>query len=297
MRRRLVSSWLDPLRLSLSFLTILPAAHGLAPDPRAISNSRAFFPLTGLLLGVLLVLVELGAARVFPVYLTAGVLLAVLVAATRGLHLDGLMDVCDALFGGATRERRLEIMKDPHLGAFGVVGGVTILVLKYAAFLALLDPIFRGSWSGGGWASYSTAFLVLEGPPLQPAKQLALLLFPLLSRWAMVVLLGAFPYARSEGLGSPFHQGSARIATLAAALTALAVSVVLGGFGGLGLLLGVTALALALGWVMNRALGGLTGDCYGATNELSEVAVLAAAVALAHRTWLEPLSAVLDRFY
>ena len=89
--------------------------------------------------------------------------------------------------------------------------------------------------------------MVLEGPPLQPAKQLALLLFPLLSRWAMVVLLGAFPYARSEGLGSPFHQGGARIATLAAALTALAVSVVLGGFGGLGLLLGVTALALVPG--------------------------------------------------
>ena len=289
MRRRLVSSWLDPLRLSLSFLTILPAAHGLSPDPRAISNSRAFFPLTGLLLGVLLVLVELGAARVFPVYLTAAVLLAVLVAATRGLHLDGLMDICDALFGGASRERRLEIMKDPRVGAFGVVGGVTILLLKYSALLALLDPVFRG-----GSPPESMVFLGMVGQ--QPGKLLALLLFPLLSRWAMVVLLGAFPYARAEGLGAPFHQGGARIATLAAALTALAVSVVLGGFGGLGLLLGVTALALALGWVMNRALGGLTGDCYGATNELSEVAVLAAAVALAHRTWLEPLPALLDRF-
>ena len=289
MWRRLVSSWWDPLRLSVSFLTILPVARGLAPDPRAISNSRAFFPLTGLLLGVLLVLVELGAARIFPVYLTAAVLLAVLVAATRGLHLDGLMDVCDALFGAATKERRLEIMKDPHVGAFGVVGGVTVLVLKYSALLALLDPVFRG-----GSPPESMVFLGMVGQ--QPGKLLALLLFPLLSRWAMVVLLGAFPYARAEGLGAPFHQGGARIATLAAALTALAVSVVLGGFGGLGLLLGVTALALALGWVMNRALGGLTGDCYGATNELSEVAVLAAAVALAHRTWLEPLPALLDRF-
>ena len=289
MWRRLVSSWWDPLRLSVSFLTILPVARGLAPDPRAISNSRAFFPLTGLLLGVLLVLVELGAARIFPVYLTAAVLLAVLVAATRGLHLDGLMDVCDALFGAATKERRLEIMKDPRVGAFGVVGGVTILLLKYSALLALLDPVFRG-----GSPPESMVFLGMVGQ--QPGKLLALLLFPLLSRWAMVVLLGAFPYARAEGLGAPFHQGGARIATLAAALTALAVSVVLGGFGGLGLLLGVTALALALGWVMNRALGGLTGDCYGATNELSEVAVLAAAVALAHRTWLEPLPALLDRF-
>ena len=294
MRLPLVSWWWDPLRLAFSFLTLLPTSRNLSLDQRAVSNSRAFFPLAGLLLGLLLVFVELGAARIFPVYLTAGILLAVLITVTRGLHLDGFIDVCDAVFGGHSRERRLEIMKDPHVGAFGVVGGIVIIVLKYSALLSLLDPTFRGSWSGG-WASYSPAFLELEGPS-QPGKLLALLLFPLLSRWAMVVSLGAFPYARAEGLGSPFHQGGARIATLAAALTSLAVAVLLGGFGGLGLLAGVTVLSLALGWVMVRVLGGLTGDCYGTTNEVSEVAALAAAVALAHQGWLEPLPDLLARF-
>ena len=179
MWRRLVSSWWDPLRLSVSFLTILPVARGLAPDPRAISNSRAFFPLTGLLLGVLLVLVELGAARVFPVYLTAGVLLAVLVAATRGLHLDGLMDVCDALFGGASRERRLEIMKDPHVGAFGVVAAVTVLGPEVRCSLGVAGPDFPGKLVGGrlgvvlrglhGIGGTTVATGKAVGPPVVPA--------------------------------------------------------------------------------------------------------------------------------
>ena len=116
---------------------------------------------------------------------------------------------------------------------------------------------------------------------------ITLLLFPVLSRWSMVVSLGAFPYARTQGLGSPFHQGGIGISTAAAALIALALAVVLGGFGGLVLFAGVTVLALAMGWAMTRSLGGLTGDCYGATNEVCEVAVLAAALALARYGWLE----------
>ena len=292
MRLPLVSWWWDPLRLAFSFLTLLPTSRSQSLDQRAVSNSRAFFPFAGLLLGLLLVFVELGAARIFPVYLTAGILLAVLVAVTRGLHLDGLIDVCDAVFGGHSRERRLEIMKDPHVGAFGVVGGIVIIALKYSALLSLLDPRFIG-----GQAPETTVLYALQTlGPSQAEKASALLLFPLLSRWAMVVSLGAFPYARAEGLGSPFHQGGARIATLAAALTALAVAFLLGGFGGLGLLAGVTVLSLALGWVLVRVLGGLTGDCYGTTNEVSEVVALAAAVALAHQGWLEPLPDLLARF-
>ena len=284
----LVSFWLEPLRAAVSFLTVLPIGRRISPsqstDQRAVSNSRAFFPFVGLLLGLVLVVVEAGSARVFPVYLTAGILLVVMVLATRGLHLDGLMDVCDGLFGGYTKERRLEIMKDPHVGAFGVVAGSMLILLKFAALLSLLDPQFIGGAPPG-----STALLMAVAISSQPGKVLALLLFPTLSRWAMVVCLGAFPYVRQQGLGSPFHQVGAKPATVAAALTALAASLILGGFGGLGLLVGVTVLAWAAGWIMTRAFGGLTGDCYGAVNEVSEVAVLAGAVALAHQKWLIPI--------
>jgi adenosylcobinamide-GDP ribazoletransferase len=215
----------------------------------------------GLLLGLLLVGVQAGASVVFPAYLTAALLVAFLVAVTRGLHLDGFMDVCDGLFGGYTPERRLDIMRDSHVGAFAVAGGASLLLVKFAALLSLLtSPSLGQVW--------------------------VLLLFPVLSRWAMVVALGAFPYVRREGLGSPFHQSSARWATALAATVVVAAVVLLGGIGGVAILAGVSALAWCLGWAMSRMLGGLTGDTYGAINELAEVTVLMAGVAMLPHGWL-----------
>jgi adenosylcobinamide-GDP ribazoletransferase len=174
------------------------------------------------------------------------------------------MDVCDGLFGGYTAERRLEIMRDSHVGAFAVVGAVGLLVLKYGTLVSLLS---------------------LNAP----GKEGVLLLFPTLSRWSMVVQLDRFPYARRQGLGSPLHQNTARRATGFAAATAIAASILLGGIGGGGLLVGSTALAWLLGLGMSRMLGGLTGDTYGATNEIVEVVGLMAAVALLPHGWIVPL--------
>ena len=238
---------------------------------RNLSNSRAFYPAVGLLMGLLLVGVEEGSSRLFLDPVTAGLLVATMVIVTRALHLDGLMDVCDGIFGGFTPERRLEIMRDSRVGAFGVVGGVTVLLLKYAALLSLL---------------------VLA----EPGKEWALLLFPALSRWTMVVLLGVFPYVRAQGLGSPFHGSNVKISTTVAGLTALAAAVLLGGFAGLGLFLGAMALALFMGWKMAKSLGGLTGDTYGAPNEIIEMAVILVATVLVEHEWLEPLPDLLARF-
>ena len=236
----------------------------------------------GLLIGLVLAGVELGCSRVFPVPLAAAILLAVTTVITRALHLDGLMDVCDGVFGGGSPERRLEIMKDPRVGAFGVAGGVTVLLLKYGALVSLLDPRMPPV------APPPASGLLLSFPLIEPSKTWALLLFPALSRWAMVVALGAFPYARNSGLGSPFHQGGAKLSTVFAAVTVLAASFLLGGPFGVALLVVVTALALGLGWAMTKALGGLTGDSYGTINEISEFTVLAAAAALAVYGWLRP---------
>ena len=255
----------------MTFLTIFPVARNMDRGQRNLSNSRAFYPAVGLLMGLLLVGVEEGSSRLFLEPVTAGLLVATMVIITRALHLDGLMDVCDGIFGGFTPERRLEIMRDSRVGAFGVVGGVTVLLLKYAALLSLL---------------------VLA----EPGKEWALLLFPALSRWTMVVLLGVFPYVRAQGLGSPFHGSSVKISTTVAGLTALAAAVLLGGFAGLGLLLGAMALALFMGWKMAKSLGGLTGDTYGATNEIIEMAVILVATVLVEHEWLEPLPDLLDRF-
>lgn len=255
----------------MTFLTIFPVSCNLERGPKDLSNSRAFYPAVGLCIGLLLVGVEEGASRLFSEPLTAAFLVATMVIVTRALHLDGLMDVCDGVFGGFTQERRLEIMRDSRVGAFGVVGGVAILLLKYASLVALLTL-------------------------LEPGKEWALLLFPALSRWAMVVLLGAFPYVRTQGLGSPFHGGGIKIATSVAALSALAASFLLGGFAGLGLFFGVVTLAWSMGWAMAKQLGGLTGDTYGAANEVIETTIIIAATALAAQEWLEPLPDLLERF-
>ena len=239
--------------------------------PRNISHSRAFYPAIGLMIGLVLVGVEEGSSRVFSEPLTAAFLVAVMIIVTRGLHLDGLMDVFDGVFGGFTPERRLEIMRDSRVGAFGVIGAIAVLLLKYGALVSLL---------------------MLP----QPGKELALFLFPTLSRWTMVVLLGAFPYVRTQGLGSPFHGTGIKIATTIAGISALAASVLLGGFAGLGLFFGVTVVAWLMGWAIAKTLGGLTGDAYGATNEIIETVVLIVATALATQEWLEPLLDLLRRF-
>ena len=236
-----------------------------------LSNSRAFYPAVGLMMGLILVGVEAGCDEIFSEPMTAAFLVATMVILTRALHLDGLMDVCDGVFGGFTRERRLEIMRDSRVGAFGVVGGVAVLLLKYGALLSLLTLP-------------------------EPGKEWALLLFPAISRWTMVVLLGAFPYARSQGLGSPFHGGGVKIATTVAGVSTLAASILLGGFAGLGIFFGAMAVAWLMGWAMAKSLGGLTGDTYGATNEVIEMTVIIVAAALAAEEWLEPLPDLLNRF-
>ena len=270
-RERRGASKLTPFLAALSFLTVFPFIGRRSFSQREISDSRAYYPTVGLFLGLLLVGVELGGRELFPVYLTAALLLVVLVVATRGLHLDGFMDVCDGLFGGYTRERRLEIMRDSNVGAFAVAGAASLLILKYGALLSLLTIP-------------------------SPGKEWSLLLFPMMSRWSMVVALEAFPYVRGDGLGSPFHEGGSRLATFIAVLIAVLASAVLGGIGGIGLLFGASVLAWFLGKVMSNMLGGLTGDSYGAINEVTEVGVLVAAVALLPHGLIEPLPALLGVF-
>lgn len=256
---------LAPLLVALSFLTLLPV--GIAsPADAEISRSRAWYPAVGLLYGLLLAgaAALCGLLSVGPL-LGAALLVAMLAAGNRFLHLDGLMDVCDGVWGGGTAERRLEIMRDSRVGAFAVAGAGCVLLVKYGALATLLGS--GGAMTGG------------------------MLLFPTVSRWAMTLLLTAFPYGRRQGIGAAFASGGRPwLATGWALLTAAAVSVGAGGLAGVGVLAGGSALALLFGWQASRRLGGgLTGDCYGAANELVEAAALAALVPLTAQGWVSPL--------
>jgi adenosylcobinamide-GDP ribazoletransferase len=236
---------------AVRFLTILPVGRRY-PSGQELARSQGFFPLVGLLLGLVLAGADAGLGLIWPAALTSAFLIVILLVLTGAMHLEGFLDTCDGL-GGRDRERRLQIMRDRHVGAFAVAGGIGLMLLKWAAVFSL--P--------------------------RTARLPVLVLFPALSRWSMVLALVAFPYAREEGLGLAFQRGAtlSRVG-IAAGITVVA-SVLVAGIGGGLLFVIVSLVAWLVGMGISRLLGGLTGDTYGAINEMSEVVALAAGVALA----------------
>jgi len=228
---------------AFSLLTILPIPFGWLDAKRTPARAMAAYPFVGLVLGALLMLAD----RVFQVILPPLVVAALIVVTwavlTGGLHLDGWADCCDALPATVTRERRLEILKDPRLGSFGGIGLVLLLMCKFAAVASL------------------------------PQASAALILAPILGRWAIVNVAAAFPLARPDGMAAHFRAGLARRELTWVALT---VALVCGavGWGGLMAFVATVLTAALMGrWATSR-LGGVTGDVYGATCELVEAVVL-----------------------
>jgi len=256
---------LTPFLVAISFLTLIPCRIRSKISPKDISNSRAYYPLVGLTIGIVLLLIEQACSNIFPTLITAALLTGTLAIITRGLHLDGLMDISDGLFGAYKSQDRLNIMKDPHVGSFAVVSAILILLLKYTALLSILNLNLQGS-------------------------ELAIILVPCISRWSMVLQLNVFPYIRENGLGSSFRDNSSRFASIFALLTVSLICLSLGGPAGAILLILLSLMTFVMGKVMSKMLGGLTGDCYGATNELIETLGFILAVPLLSTGFLLPLN-------
>ncbi len=235
------------LRVALGCLTVLPVGATATTREADLGGSFLWFPLVGLLIGVVLVGVNLTAIHVFPPLVVGACVLLAWIVVTGALHLDGLGDVCDGLCGGHTPEERLRIMKDPHLGAMAVVAIAALLLLKFA----LLSSI----------------------PQVSMAR--ALLLAPCIGRYAMVLLGTTLPYARTGGgTGEAFVRSAKKRSLIGATAMALPVSWVVLGPVGLGLF-GLSIIGgLALRSVFRHLLGGITGDAMGATGELMEVVML-----------------------
>ena len=273
-----------PLLVALSFLTLLPVGVS-EPTDAEISRSRGWYPIVGLLYGLILVLLVValqGLLGIFPwSLLSAALLVTTLAVLNRFLHLDGLMDFCDAMWGGRTVERRLEIMRDSSVGSFAVAGAACVLLVKCGAISSPLLWSVAGL-SASGWFSYSA--LEEHSQPLWSGSGLsALLLFPMVSRWTMALLLTVFPYGRQQGIGTAFAAGSRPLmSTGLAFLSVAAAAWLLLGLSGVIVLIASSVLALLLAaWATRRLGGGLTGDCYGATNEIIEAFALTLLVPLA----------------
>lgn len=227
---------------ALAFLTIVPGTH--RPDQRTLR----WFPAVGALVGGVLALVWVAADEVWTPAVVAIVVVAVDLALTGMLHIDGLADSADGLLPHLDRPRRLEVMRTPDVGAFALAVVPVVMLARWVALATdLVDPL---------------AFVAVWGA----------------SRTMMAGVPALVPYARPEGLASPFLAGARRWTLLwlvpAGALLAATHEIT----GVLALVVGLGAAALVVVRA-RRALGGFTGDVLGAAAVVMETAMLLALVA------------------
>jgi adenosylcobinamide-GDP ribazoletransferase len=231
--------------VALKFLTILPVGKKLEIQDKTLAKSIKYFPLTGILIGCILALVNFLFSLVFPPIIVSVIILISLIWVTRGFHLDGFMDTVDGLFGGMNKDERLRIMKDTQAGSFGVIALVVLLLLKF------------------------TLILELSGQKLFP-----LILMPALGRWSMVAAMPLYSYPRERGIGS-FTKFVRKKDVLIASIIMFVFAIGLLRLEGLVLLFTTFIFMLLITQFISRKIGGMTGDTYGALNEIIEVIILA----------------------
>jgi adenosylcobinamide-GDP ribazoletransferase len=235
-----LSRLVNELLAALRFLTRLPVPG--AAKPRGFG--AATFPIVGLVLGGVALFVDRLAAP-FPAAVRDVLVLAVWAWITGAIHYDGLADTFDAL-GVSDREERLRVMRDGAVGVFAVLAVAFVVAAELAALAEL-----RGRARAG-----------------------ALLVAPVLGRWAMVATGAAAPSARPEGLGAAFAREVGRRDLATATLAALLLTVAIAGARGGLVLLVVAVEAVALRRFATSAFGGVTGDVIGAAGVIAETLTL-----------------------
>lgn len=233
-----------PIIAAFQFLTIFPTIIKRMFTSQEMGRAVAWFPLVGIVLGFLLYGVNTLAQLVFPVSVSAAITLFAWIIFTRAFHLDGFMDTCDGLFGGFTPERRLDIMKDSRMGAFGTISGILVLLTKYTALHSSVN-LFA-----------------------------ALILATTLGRFASPLAIYFFPYAREDGLGIEMKRNVTMreilISTFITAILCFFVFNPLSFF----LMLASTIIAFLIALYVMRLIPGLTGDIYGTVTTSIEMLIL-----------------------
>ena len=241
--------------IALQFFTRLPIPRWVGFEAAWLNHASRYFPLVGLVVGAIAAAVYAAAALVLPAPVAAVLSTAATIYITGAFHEDGFADTCDGLGGGMTRERALEIMKDSRVGAYGAIG-VTCMRLAKCTALATLPP------------ASAIAALLLAHP---------------LSRLAATSLIWTMEYARAEGKAKPLAErmsaGEFAIATATVLLPAAALLLNGALSAAACALLAASFAALWLARKFERRLGGYTGDCLGAVQQLSEVAIYLAVLA------------------
>lgn len=231
------------LLAAIRFLTIVPIPGNWGTAEDDLARSVPWFPVIGLLLGVVAAALAWALSYIAPPMTVAALVVVILLTFSGCLHLDGLADTADGFLSSRTRERILEIMKDSHTGAMGVIAIVCLLLVKFASLASL------------------------------PAETLwpAVLLMPLAGRCAIVLQIALLRYARPSGLGNIFYRRSSWLAAFLAVGVLAVVAGALVGSRGLIVWAACVAVTLAFSAYAHRKIGGATGDTFGAVCEIVEV--------------------------
>ena len=231
---------------ALRFLTIIPLPWGREVSPEKLGRSTGYFPVVGIIIGLILV----GLNWLFGLFLPPPVVNVLLVVSSvvisGALHLDGFVDTCDGIAGHKTPEERWQVMHDSRAGAFGIIGVCCLLLVKYVSLNSVPDTLLM----------------------------VTLVLMPMISRWAMVYAVFVYPYAKPSGLGRVVKQEARWYRFVVATLIVLVVAIVLAQLMGIAIMLGIWIIVMVMATYMKRKFSGLTGDTYGAINEVAEVCVL-----------------------
>lgn len=243
--------------IPLMAVSDVPAALGLLSRlPVRIDTARATargakaawaYPIAGLIIGLIACTVaQITLALGLPVPLAAGLTLATLVITTGAMHEDGLADSADGLWGGWDKTRRLEIMKDSHIGVYGVIALAFSLGLRGLALSLLIAH-------GHLWPT--------------------ILATAMLSRAAMVPLMARLPHARDTGLSHSVGKPSATAARIAVAIAIIA-ALILWQLAALWLIAMAVLAVVICALIAKSKIGGQTGDILGATQQVTEITLL-----------------------
>jgi adenosylcobinamide-GDP ribazoletransferase len=248
------------LLVAIQFLTRIPIPLRIPFEHQLLSRSTIYFPFVGSIIGGLLAALTFATGNLFPDYIAAMLILAFWIAITGALHLDGLLDSADGLLSSRAREDMLRIMKDSRIGAMGTVVAVVYIALKVALIYALLNQ-------------YSLQMMGM-----------LLVMVPMFSRWTMILSMVTSPNARgNQGLASSYQATSWRQIVLATFVLLVILFFLFTFFMPLSthwiyITLAFFATSIVVCFLFSyycyRKLGGMTGDTYGALNEIIEIVLL-----------------------
>jgi len=239
------------LLAAIQFLTRLPVpAAGDLPDD-ALAESVRFFPIVGAIVGMGAIAIDALVAPRAGRNVSVVLILIYLVVVTGGLHEDGLADAADGFGGGWTKDRVLTIMRDSNIGSYGAIAIGCSLLARFVFLTSLPARTFYG--------------VVIAGQ--------------VISRWAMLPLAYGLPPARHEtGQGVRVAQKVSKMSLLVGTACMTVVAGLASGFAAILFAVTASGVAAVTGAYYRRRIGGITGDCLGATCQVTEVAVYLAGV-------------------